>query len=175
MKNNEPNLIIKPKSTKIHHNRPTPSTQPNCLNSSNLREIIKPLRKPKSNNSEIIKTSTIRSTTNQDHRILHVLPQRLQSNPYPKTTTTTDPHDQTQIPPPPRRSYNSRGSLPHRTATPQPPPLVEAHLPSLPSSHQKQKQPIKPQRKTKESERERNVRKRKRRQGFRKGRSETTP
>ena len=104
MKNNEPNLIIKPKSTQIHHNCPAPSTQPNLPNSSNLKEINKPKRKKKINNLEIIKPSTIRSTTNQDHQILHVLPQLLQSSPNPKTTTTTtDPHDQTQIPPPPRR------------------------------------------------------------------------
>ena len=125
MKNNEPNLIIKPKSTQIHHNCPAPSTQPNLPNSSNLKEINKPQRKKKKiNNSEIIKPSTIRSTTNKDHQILHVLPQLLQSNPNPKTTTTTDPHDQTQIPPPPRQSYNSHGSLPHRTAIPTPPPFI---------------------------------------------------
>ena len=37
MKNNEPNLIIKPKSTQIHHNHATPSTQPNHPN-TNLRK-----------------------------------------------------------------------------------------------------------------------------------------
>ena len=47
MKNNEPNLIIKPKSTQIHHNCPAPSTQPYLPNSSNLKEINKPQRKKK--------------------------------------------------------------------------------------------------------------------------------
>ena len=47
MKNNEPNLIIKPKSTQIHHNCPAPSTQINRPNSSNLKEINKPQRKKK--------------------------------------------------------------------------------------------------------------------------------
>ena len=63
------------------NNRPTPSTQPNRPNSPKLRE---------NPNSEIIKPSTIRSATNQDHRILHVLPhlpiknKNNQSNPIEK-------------------------------------------------------------------------------------------
>ena len=61
------------------NNRPTPSTQPNRPNSPKLRE---------NPNSEIIKPSTIRSATNQDHRILHVLPhlpiKNNQSNPNEK-------------------------------------------------------------------------------------------
>ena len=67
--------------TQIHHNCPAPSTQPNHLNSPKLRE---------NPNSEIIKPSTIRSATNQDHRILHVLPhlpiqnKNNQSNPNEK-------------------------------------------------------------------------------------------
>ena len=60
-------------------------------------------KKLKFNTSEIIKPNTIRSTTNQDHRILHVLPQILtQSTPNSPANQTHKPSkqtnpDQTQI------------------------------------------------------------------------------
>ena len=59
------------------------------------------MKKPKFNTSEIIKPSTIRSTTNQDHRILHVLHQILtQSTPNSQQIKPINPVNKpTQIKP----------------------------------------------------------------------------
>ena len=61
MKNNEPNLIIKPKSIQIHHNHPAPSTQSNHPYSSNLRENpnSKPQRPSNPTPSDLLQIKTI--------------------------------------------------------------------------------------------------------------------
>ena len=58
-------------------------------------------KKPKFNTLEIIKPSTIKSTTNQDHRIPHVLPQILtQSTPNSQQMKPVNPINKpTQIKP----------------------------------------------------------------------------
>ena len=105
MKNNESNLIIKPKSTQIHHDRPTPLTQPNRPNSSKLKENPNSTTQRSSNPapSDLLQIKTI--------EFFMFFPNY---------------YNQTQIskPPPPRQSYNSHGSLPHQMATPPTPPLI---------------------------------------------------
>ena len=111
-------------------------------------------KKPKFNTSKIIKPSTIRSTTNQDHRILHVLPQILTQsipnsqqikriNPVNKPTqikkpirTNPNQYNQTQILPPMTDTINTHTHTLNQTQKlppPHNPPLpYDPHIPKLP-------------------------------------------
>ena len=71
---------------------PNSSQFPITISITQLPKFIKPQRKPKFNTSKIIKPNTIRSTTNQDHRILHILPQILTQS------TSNSPANQTHTP-----------------------------------------------------------------------------
>ena len=71
---------------------PNSSQFPINISITQLPKFIKPQRKPKFNTSKIIKPNTIRSTTNQDHRILHILPQILTQS------TSNSPGNQTHTP-----------------------------------------------------------------------------
>ena len=73
---------IKPSNQELKPITRTQTQQPNNSNPDHQDINENKKKKPKFNTSEIIKPSTIRSTTNQDHRILHVLHQILtQSTP----------------------------------------------------------------------------------------------
>ena len=73
---------IKPSNQEFKPITWTQTQQPKNSNPDHLDINENKKKKPKFNTSEIIKPRTIRSTTNQDHRILHVLPQILtQSTP----------------------------------------------------------------------------------------------
>ena len=77
MKNKEPNSIIKPKSTQIHHNHLEPSTQSSCPNSSNLRENP---------------NSQIQHKPIAQHHHIHYKPQR-----KPSPINLSQNHQQTQL------------------------------------------------------------------------------
>ena len=96
------------------------------------------MKKPKFNTSEIIKPSTIRSTTNQDHWILHVLPQILtQSTPNSQQIKPINPVNKpTRLNPDQETNHNkpkSTQSNPNQhNQTQIPPPMTDTIKPPLP-------------------------------------------
>ena len=120
---------IKPNNQELKPITRKQTQQPKNLNLDHQDINENKKKKLKFNTSEIIKPNAIRSTTNQDHRILHVLPQILtQSTPNSQQIKLINPvNEPTQIKPRSRNQSQQTKIKPRPTQSNPNPTSTDRH------------------------------------------------